>query len=138
MNYLSKVTWQVRTDYLHCNPKFYGKARHDFVTFKTVSGSVFARLIYLFVIWIDEKPYPLALVQALDAYLGPPRSKDQELGIMRVGLKHRSDAEFISVSSIERGACLMQEIVKGRENEYLVVDVIDGDMFLRVKEMRKV
>lgn len=130
------VTWQVDTDLLRCNPLFFGKPHFDFIVVDTVKKKIFARLIYVFAIWIGDKPYPLALIQPFDAYMGPVWHKDKELGLWRVGMRLRSSSEFISIKSIIRGALLVRDFEEGKENEYIVMDVVDGDMFLHVEEMR--
>lgn len=59
------------------------------------------------------------------------------MGIFRVSKRPRGKSEIISVKSIIRGALLVQDFQVGIENQFLVVDIIDGDMFLQVQEMRK-
>lgn len=137
MHYESKVTWEVATDMLRCNPSFFGKPRHDFVLVHTAMGKyIFTQLIFMFLIEIGDKSHPIAYVQPFDGYLGPRRLKDKELNLYRVGRKPRTAAEFIPLESILRGALLIQDFEQGRENEYIVVDLIDGDLFLRIKEMQ--
>ena len=127
----------METDYLRCTPQFFGKPRYDFVLVDTVNGNIFARILYLFVIWIDQKSYPIALIQPFDAYLGPTRRTDKDLGLYRVGMKPRGKSEFISVLSIIRGALLVEAYDVGAGNGYLVVDLIDGDMFFRVQQLKE-
>ena len=126
-------------DLLRCSPKFYRKPRYDFIIVDTVGGNIFARLICVFAIWVGGVGYPIAFVLPFDTYSGPAHicNKDKDLRLFRVRARSRTKAEFISVKSIIRGALLVQEFVQGRENEYLVMDVIDGDMFLRVQNMRQ-
>ena len=99
---------------------------------------MFAKLLYVFSIIVGDRTYGLAMVQSFDAYTGPVRRKDTELGLYRLGMKPRGSAEIISLESIERGALLVSDFDTEREDEFLVVDVLDGDMFLRVKEMNGV
>ena len=82
-------------------------------------------------------PYTIALIQPYDAYLGPTRRTDKDLELLRVGMKPRASSEFISVLSIIRGAVLIQDFRLEKQNEFIVVDVIDSDMFLCVRNMRQ-
>jgi hypothetical protein len=52
----------------------------------------------------------------------------------KVLAKPRASSQFISVKSIVRGALLVQDYES--QEFHLVVDVVDGDMWLCVKEMR--
>ena len=137
INFESLVTYQVETDFLCCSPQFFRKAHYNFVLVHTVKGNIFAQLIFVFAIWIEKKPYPIALIQPYDAYLGPPEYRDEDLGLFCVGMKPRSKSEFISVLSIVCGAILVPSFEEGKENEFLVMDSLDGDMFLRVEAMRQ-
>jgi hypothetical protein len=61
------------------------------------------------------------------------RKKDKDLNLHRMRARPRADAVFISVRSIRRGAFLVPELT--RIDDFLVVDVIDTDMFLRIRSM---
>ncbi|KIK69183.1 hypothetical protein GYMLUDRAFT_117988, partial [Collybiopsis luxurians FD-317 M1] len=109
INYESLETWRVATDLLRCNPNFQNAPRFDFIIFATVTGPVFAQLRYLFVCTVDR-----------------------ELGLLRVR-KERA-TELISVQSIIRGAVLIPASNDPLlSDEMLIWDVLDGDMFLRLK-----
>ena len=56
---------------------------------------------------------------------------DRELGLCRVRVKQRP--EFIPLRSIVRGAVLYKD--PGKVSDYLAVDTVDSDMFLRLKEL---
>lgn len=129
------MTWTVDTDFLRCNPLFFNNPWYDFVIIDTEKKNIFARLIFVFAIWIDDNPQILALIQPFDAYLGPTRRKDEELGLWRVGMRPRSSSEFIFIKSIIRGAVLVEDLESEKDNEYLVMDLIDQDMFLCCKEI---
>ncbi|KAJ7195421.1 hypothetical protein C8J57DRAFT_1646956 [Mycena rebaudengoi] len=125
--------WEDYADYLRCSPDFYGHPRYDAVIIKTVSGTMFARLIFVFGFKIKDKIYRFALIQPLDAGTGPLSPKDKALGFYRVREKPRRDSEFIPVESIIRGALLASD--SNKNGEFLVVDVVDSDMFLRLQSM---
>jgi hypothetical protein len=101
------------------------------------SGYIFAQLCFVFSCNVGNKKYPMALIQPYDALPGTVhRRRDKLLHLHRVRSKPRGSSEFISVESIIRGALLVQAY--GSSGEFLVVDVIDGDMWLRMKEIRSV
>ncbi|KAJ7184441.1 hypothetical protein C8R46DRAFT_1064066 [Mycena filopes] len=133
VHYDSLSTWAPTADYLRCNPKFQGHPRYDCVLVKTTQRDIYAQLIYLFSCTVQEKSHPFALVLPFDAPTGQARRKDQMLRFRRVRAKARKDAEFISVHSIIRGAVLVPDF--GRAGEFIVFDVLDGDMALRLKGM---
>lgn len=130
------MTWQVEMDYLHCSPNFFGKPCYDYAIVDTIKNGIFACILYIFSIWIDDKPYSIALIQAFDVYTGPIWHKDEELGLWHIGMKPRILSEFVFIGSIIQGSVLVQDFEDGRESEYIVMDLIDGDMFLWVKEMQ--
>jgi hypothetical protein len=125
--------WEDYADYLRCSPDFHGHPRYDAVIIKTVSGTMFARLIFVFGFKVKDKIYRFALIQPLDAGTGPLSPKDKALGFYRVREKPRRDSEFIPVESIIRGALLASD--SNKNGEFLVVDVVDSDMFLRLQSM---
>jgi hypothetical protein len=60
------------------------------------------------------------------------RTKDCDLGIYRFRLKTRG-YEIISLQSLVRGALLVPD--PKHTGEYLAVDTVDADMFLRFKSL---
>ncbi|KAF8145268.1 hypothetical protein K438DRAFT_1910860 [Mycena galopus ATCC 62051] len=125
--------WLDEADYLRCSPSFHNRERYDAALVKTTSGSIFVRLIYVFTCEIGEQTHPFALVQALDIGIGQRTAKDKALGLHRVRQRERKKSEFISVHSIIRGALLAPDFSK--KGDYLVVDVIDSDMYFRLLAM---
>ncbi|KAK7034432.1 hypothetical protein R3P38DRAFT_2518906 [Favolaschia claudopus] len=127
----SLETWIEDADYLRCSPSFHNSERYDAALVKTVDGHIFARLVYVFTHKIEDKTHPFALVQALDVGIGVRTTKDKALGLYRVRERQRKECEFISVHSIVRGAFIVPDF--SRKGDYLVVDIIDADMFLRLR-----
>ncbi|KAJ6472802.1 hypothetical protein DFH09DRAFT_1110153 [Mycena vulgaris] len=136
VSYQSLDDWADEEDYLRCSPSFHGHPRFDGALVKTTAQDIFVKLIYVFKITLGEQPnektYPFALVQPLDALKGRVTAKEKALKLIRVRAKPRAAAEFISAYSIIRGAVLAPEFE--REGDYNVMDVVDGDMFLRLKD----
>ncbi|KAJ8096373.1 hypothetical protein PM082_011535 [Marasmius tenuissimus] len=130
INYESKETWQLATDYLRCNPNFYNSPHYDFVIFISVAGPIFAQLKYLFVTEVGREKYPIAYVQSYKVTsMGRRTRSDRHFGILRV---QKEKFKFISVNSIVRGALVVHSMCADSE-ERLVVDTVDYDMFLRVR-----
>ena len=77
--------------------------------------------------------HPLAMIQAMDVPTGSRRARDKDLRFARVRSKPRSQPEFLPARSIRRGAA----VVPTGDNyvDYYVVDLLDGDMFLRVEDI---
>lgn len=98
-------------------------------------GIIFAHLILLFTISINNATYPIALIHPYDT---PIRNrltrKDKDLEFFRVRAKPRSLAEFISLRSIIRGAPLAP--VFDKEGDFVVMDSADPDLFLCILSLR--
>lgn len=61
------MTWFKETDYLRCSPMFSGQPRYDGVLFNEGEGETgFGKLLFTFIIDIDGKSIPMALIQQLD------------------------------------------------------------------------
>ena len=133
VNYESKVTWKEITDYLRCNPKFHNNPRYDCVMIQTTASKpIFAQLIFVFSITIGNTKYPLALVQTFDAPI-TTTTKDKDIGLHRLRAQPRIKSEIFAIASIIRGALLVKDY--DTENDYLVMDIVDTDMFLRMKSL---
>ena len=133
VGYESIVNWEIRTDYLRCNPKFHGNPRYDFVIVDLPRGRAFARLVCIFVCRVGRHDYRLALIQALDkSTRQPTKAIDKELSIFRWHIRARSRCEVVPLDSIVRGAVLLED--NKNSGDYFVIDTLDGDMFLRLKQ----
>ncbi|KAF7334738.1 hypothetical protein MSAN_02372200 [Mycena sanguinolenta] len=107
--------WANDTDYLRCSPSFHNRERYDATLVKTTTGNIFVRLTFVFTCTIEDKTYPFALVQALDVGTGRRSAKDKALSFHRIRALLAPDFD--------------------KRGDYLVIDVVDSDMFLRLKEM---
>jgi hypothetical protein len=112
---------------------FYGYPRYDCVIVKTMDGHIFAQLVFLFQCTLDATTYSFALIHPFDAAIGPRRRRDVDLGFYRLRETPRKAAEFISVRSIVRGAVTVEDFA--HTGYRLVVDLVDTDMFLRLKKI---
>ena len=122
-----------KTDSVLCPADYFDDNQYEFVVIRTNGGDAFARLVSIFTILIVGKPYPLALIQPFASYSGSKSLLDKEMGFLRLCLQPRNSSYFILVASIIRRALLVLDDAE----EYIAVDVIDGDMFLRVKDMHE-
>ncbi|KAG2751664.1 hypothetical protein P692DRAFT_201838757 [Suillus brevipes Sb2] len=132
VNYESMVDWRQHTDYLRCNPHFFGSPRFDCVFIRLTENKVIlSRLVFCFECLIGNNTFPLALVHPFDVPTGLRTRKDKDLNLFRVRARPRAQAQFFSVRSFIRGALLVPD----GPSDYLVVDTADTDMFLRLKMM---
>ena len=76
----------------------------------------------------------MALVRAYDKKPGPKSRKDKDLQFFCLRQWPETQAEFIFARSIIRGVVIFPAY--DNEQEFLVFDILDPDMFLRVKEIQ--
>nr|VWO96301.1 Hsp70 [Ganoderma boninense] len=140
VDYESAVSWRALTDHLRCNPKFQNHPRYDCVIYKP-SGSdaaarsnrtiAFARLKLVFLYKFQDNTYPFALIEGFDV-VGARSAVDTDLGLCRV--RSRLSTEFILVDQIIRGALLVKDHGQDNDHDYFVVDTVDSDMFLQIRQ----
>ncbi|KAF7290198.1 hypothetical protein MIND_01333200 [Mycena indigotica] len=136
VHFPSLDSWAGEADYLRCSPQFHGRPRYDAAFVQTTDGIIVARLIFIFSCKFKDKILPFALVQPYDAPIPRPASqKDQDLGLIRFRSKPRRQTEFISVHSIIRGVYLAPDFGRNDGLEYLAADIVDTDMFFRLKSL---
>jgi hypothetical protein len=100
---------------------------------------IFAQLLFLFKCRVAEKEYPLALILPFDQPI-PARDrpkKDINLGLYRVRIRARprKSAECVFMESIVRGALLVNAFDSEHRDENFVIDTVDTDMFLRLRNL---
>ena len=141
VSYESKVNWKLESDYLRCSPLFHNLPQYDFIIVQVSGGlgqpprHIFAQLCFVFQCRVATSKYAMALIQPYDALPGTThRRRDKALCFYRVWSQPRKSSEFISVESIVQRALLVQAY--GSDGEFLVVDVVDADMWLQMKEIR--
>jgi len=112
---------------------FHHRPRYDCILIATPHKNIFAQLIFVFTCTLDSSgvTYPVALVHPFDAPNGLPSQLDRDLGFIRLRRARPMACEFISVQSIIRGALIAEDF--GNPGDFLVIDVIDADMFLQLK-----
>ncbi|KAJ3548840.1 hypothetical protein NM688_g5244 [Phlebia brevispora] len=136
IDFTSKVTWKKETDYLRCNPNFYGRPQYDGILAELDGGDIiFGKLIYSFTCQIGDKNHLFALIQPFDMPIGEIPRKDKQLHLYRLHSSSTKHFMFISCQSIIRGALLVEDFAIS--SDYLVIDVVDSDWFLRCRETFK-
>ena len=124
------VDWRLSTDRLRCNKSFFGHERYDYALVKAEHSHFFVRLLHLFQVAVGAQLHGLAYVEVYCRPSGSMRRKDKDLGLYRLRLK-ASRYAVISLESLVRGALIVPD--SDNSEEYLVVDTVDTDMFLRMK-----
>jgi hypothetical protein len=132
VNYESLVDFCQTMDYLRCSPSFHNLPQYDCVIVNTTTGVFFVRLLFLFTCDINNTPYPIALVRPYDAPVGRRLQKDKHMKFWRVR-QRGTVSEFILAESIIRGVALAPDPTT--VGDFLVMDTIDSDIFLRMKQM---
>jgi hypothetical protein len=135
VNYESLVDWRQTSDYLRCNPNFYNHPRYDFVLVPTPASAIFGQLILIFSCGIGDQQHPFALIQPYEVVGLQQRSaRDKVFGLMRI--RKKRETEFISMKSVIRGALAAPVTTDpAGSTDRFIVDVVDPDMFLRVKRV---
>ncbi|KAG0696432.1 hypothetical protein DFH29DRAFT_984614 [Suillus ampliporus] len=134
LNYESTVNWKQSTDHLRSNPSFHGSPRFDCALIQlTAARTVFVKIILMFKCEVpDVDTFQLALVQPYTAGIpGGSRRIDRDLRLTRVKAVPRGDSIFVPLKSFIRGAVLACD--PEHQDEFVVVEHIDSDIFLRMK-----
>ncbi|KAG1787539.1 uncharacterized protein HD556DRAFT_1246712 [Suillus plorans] len=111
VNYESFIDWKSATNYLRCNPSFYGHERRHCTLIRTHNKdgndrNIFVRLLFMFKYVVD-----------------------QDLRFTHLRAQPAALSEFISIHSIIHGALLVPNY--DSDTDFFVVDYVDTDMFLR-------
>ena len=136
VNCASEVDWKWATDYLWCNPSFHGRPCYDCALIQlTEHSTAFIHLIFMFKCTIMNSNFKFALIQPYTAGISSQQRLDHGLKLTHVRAVPWSQAIFIPVSSIICGAFLYPDPT--HHNDFIVVDHINGDMFLCTMSMRE-
>lgn len=131
------IDWKLTTDLLHANPDFHRRPRYNYVMIQASNTEVmFAQILYIFGVTVNNTEMHVALVLPFDET--PDRQhheRDEALHFTRVQARHRSKATFIHVQSIVRGAILVKDFEAEHGDEYIVMDVLDADLWWRMKSV---
>ena len=126
------ISWREESDLLRCSPSFFDAPRYDSIIFHDFGDTLtFAKLVFAIVCDLPHSrdKIPMLLVQPMQQVQRRPM--DRELGLYPLKAKPRAQCRFIPLQSLIRGAVLYEDTM--RAGHYFAVDVIDSDMFARVR-----
>ncbi|KAF9537262.1 hypothetical protein CPC08DRAFT_651813, partial [Agrocybe pediades] len=136
VNYECAVdTIRIRTDILHIHPHFRGHPRYDHVLLRlSAQQYIFAQLLHVFSTRFEQDTYHLALVLPMDRSIPMlNRRRDTDLRFTRVCSRPRSEATVINTTMIVRGALLAPAFGSNTNGEYIVMEVVDDDLWYRLR-----
>ncbi|KAJ3540473.1 hypothetical protein NMY22_g4276 [Coprinellus aureogranulatus] len=143
VDYVSYEDATVATDYLRMNASFHSRERFDCGLFSVYGHSfVFAQMVAVLGVELDGVEYLVAVILPYDEKLtGSTREKqqrDRDLMFHRLRARPRkADSAVVLARTLVRGALLVPDFAeKWPGDEYLVMDVVDADMWLRMKDIR--
>jgi hypothetical protein len=137
VSFTSKVTWRIEINHLRCNPSFNNKPRYDYVLVSTPNGVIFAQLLFMFTTATpsEDRIDPWVLIQPLDAQVPQPSRQERDFQLFRIRARARTSSRFISAKSIIRGVIVIPTYIT--EGDYYVFDLLDDDIFVRVRDLWK-
>ena len=136
VSFKSKVTWELETNVLRCNPNFNTKPRYDHILAATSNGGVmFTQLLFIFTTSNDNRTDPWVLIHLYDTEVGRPTPLEWDFQLFRIHAKARGSSCFIPTKSIIRGVVVIPIYVK--DNDYFVFDLLDGDLFMCIRDLWK-
>jgi hypothetical protein len=123
-----KITYEsfssllIERQFVRCHPSFYGRPRYDIVLLSLPDGfQVFARIRFLFAVKALALDWQLALVTMFRTI-----NVDCDTGLRRVIEDKDVESVFIDVSWVVRTVYAAED-----SGTFLIIDVIDSDMYLR-------
>jgi hypothetical protein len=134
------------TDFLRMNRNFHNQERYDSCLLN-VDGThaVFGQMVAVLGVIVDGEEHLVSIVLPYDRKLseeGNPalqrtrRYRDKDMRFHRVRSRRMKDAVVVFSETILRGALLVLDHTCPYDDELLVVDVVDQDMWLRMKEIK--
>ncbi|KAH6885699.1 hypothetical protein BKA70DRAFT_1236963 [Coprinopsis sp. MPI-PUGE-AT-0042] len=145
VNYASLEDASVATDFLRMNPDFHDRERYDACLIDVGGGQqVCAQMVTIIGLMVAGKevllavliPYDEKLTEATGSKTRAKIRRDEAFGFIRIRERSRSKPAVVFADSIIRGALLVQDFSETNVKDFLVVDVVDADMWLRMKRDR--
>lgn len=83
----------------------------------------------------EDRIDPWVLIQPFDAQVPQPSPRERDFQLFRIRARARTSSCFISAKSIIRGVVVIPTYIT--EGDYYVFDLLDDDIFLRVRDLWK-
>lgn len=119
------------------NPNFHSRERYDCALISSGGGFVICRLLGVFEVRHEGDQTELALVLPFDEQVvgltAHERKRDSDLRFTRVRSRKLEDSALIPVESIVRGALVVPDNSSTSGRDYIVMDVVDADFWLRMR-----
>ncbi|KAH6871585.1 hypothetical protein BKA70DRAFT_1130952 [Coprinopsis sp. MPI-PUGE-AT-0042] len=145
VNYASLEDASVATDFLRMNQKFHDQERYDSCLID-VDGrrQVFAQMVVILGMMVSGQevlllvliPYDDTLTEASGAATRAKARRDEAFEFIRVRQRLQAKAVVVFAETIIRGALLVKDFSNEAGRDFLVVDIVDADMFMRMKRDR--
>lgn len=132
------VDYQDCTDYVHCSPMFHGIARDDGIIMQaTVTDHWIVKLVMVFTLIVGQSKCHIALIDRMKN-AAKLSKKDQDFGFYRVVEDKQNLTRYIFVPALSflRGVPLIEDMGKDGAGEYLLWDIVDSDMGMRLQQLR--
>jgi hypothetical protein len=119
------------------NPSFYERMRYDCALVAVVGGFIIARLIGIFGISYSGRDFLFALIlpfdEPCDRSSATIRKRDDDLIFTRVRSRQLHKSTFVPLESLVRGALVVPDAACRTGDEFIIVDVVDADFWLRMR-----
>lgn len=138
MFYKSSIDCSIQHNILRVNPNFHNQPRNDYVLIQAHEDDyTFAQLLQMFSIKYKDRTHHLALIWPMDHPVPLlNRGRDRDLRFTRVVARLRSSCVLVDIETIVRGALLVKDYASQFPDEHIVLDVIDADLWWRMKEIK--
>jgi hypothetical protein len=141
VDYTSVEDSQLTTDFLRMNPSFHSRERYDCALFNAVDGKYLIGRIISILGLLDnsdtERQYALIIPFDLRLSRSPQERLNHEraahLRFTTLRSRRAKDSMVVPIESIVRGALMVPDWGSGAQDQYIVMDVVDADFFLRMR-----
>lgn len=141
MDYTSLEDSQTATDFLRVNPNFHGRPRYDCALFNAVGGKYLVGRIVSVLGVMDQEgierqyaliiPFDLRVSRSSQHRVN--RNRAAHLRFKQLRSRKAKDSMVVPVESIVRGVLMVPDWGHADGDQYIVMDVVDADFFLRMR-----
>jgi hypothetical protein len=144
VNYTSLEDSQIATDFIRANPSFYGRPRYDCALFNAEGGQYTIGRIVSIIGVLDNEDIERKYAVVIPFDRPVSRAADERANLNRgahLRLTHLRSREpehsiVVALEHIVRGALMVPDWGSKRSSQYIVMDVVDADFFLRMRTQR--